>query len=53
MALKSIQIIQSILEKQPDAYLDTIKKIAKVNMSVSKECAAILITEAISKVPHL
>ena len=36
VAMKSVEIILSILNKHPDAYLETIKKVIKVNMSVSK-----------------
>ena len=53
VAMKAVEIILSILQKHPDANLDTIKKIIKLNMSVAKECAAILITEAVEKVPSL
>ena len=53
VALQAVGLIKSILERHSDGYLDTIKKMAKMNMVVSKECTAILVAEAIEKVPHL
>lgn len=34
--MKSLGIIEQILSKHTDSYLDTVKKLAKVEMSVSK-----------------
>lgn len=45
--------MEQILLKNSDSYLDSIKKLAKPEMNVSKECAVILIGSAIKKVPHL
>ena len=53
VAKKSLAIMEQILVKNSDCYLDTIKKLAKPDMNVSKECAVILIGSAIKKVPHL
>ena len=35
--------MNDVLEKHPDCTIDTIKKIARMNMSVAKESAALLI----------
>ena len=53
VAMKSLGIIEQILSKHTDAYLDTVKKLVKVEMSVSKQCAVILIGNGIKKVSHL
>ena len=48
-----MKIIESILSKNTDGYLDTVKKLSKAEMNVSKECATILMASGIKKVPHL
>ena len=53
VAMKSLTIMEQILTKHTDCYLDTVKKLAKPEMSVSKECAAILMANGVKKVPHL
>lgn len=49
----SVKLIESILNKNTDQYVDTVKKLAKIEMYLPKECAAILIASGISKLPHI
>ena len=53
VAFKSLSIMEPILEKNPDEFLEIIRKLSKTNMNVSKECGARLIVNGVKLVPHL
>lgn len=45
--------MEPILEKNPDEFLEIIRKLSKTNMNVAKECGARLIVMGVKLVPHL
>lgn len=47
-AFKACSIIEKLIENNKEVGLDTIKKLAKTDMVVAKECAAKLISSSIN-----
>lgn len=52
VAMKSLGIIGQILSRNTDCYMDTIKKMCKADMNVSKECTLQLIVGGLKKIPQ-